>query len=199
MRAHTHSNPLSFFHRMEPIELRSIFPHFSGTIDLEVGSGMGLFLRQYAAAFPSRSIIGVEVRKKVADIVAERVHADQLTNVHVVYGSAERLIEDALPDGIIDRVFIFHPDPWFKTRHHNRRVVRPSFLKILEPKLTSGARIYLSTDVTILWEAMVPTLTEAGWQPIDDSEFWTTHYQTHWKQFTQSESRSQHFGAFQRK
>jgi len=181
---------------MEPLDLSAIFPGFDGTIDLEIGTGMGLFLRQYGASFPDRKIVGVEVRKKVADAVAERVQADQLINVHMVYGSAERLIEDALPDGVISKVFIFHPDPWFKKRHHGRRVVRPSFLKLIAPKLVSDARLYISTDVNELWDAMVETLTAHRWHKIDDAEFWTTHYHTHWKRFTESESRSQNFGTF---
>jgi tRNA (guanine-N7-)-methyltransferase len=198
MRARTHSNPLNFYQRLEPLALSEVFPNFDGHIDIEIGTGMGLFLRRYAAGFPQRNIIGVEVRKKVADIVAERIQADGVTNVHMVYGTAERLIEDALPDGVIDRVFVFHPDPWFKKRHHNRRLIRPQFLSILVSKLAPGARLYISTDVTILWDAMIATLLAAGWKETQDDVFWNTHYETNWQLYTESDQRSQHFGTFDR-
>jgi len=196
MRAHTHTNPHSFYQKLEAIDFSAIFPSYSGTLDLEIGSGTGLFLRDYAKARPDRNIVGVEVRKKLADIVSERIQKDRLSNAHLVYGSAERLLEDAIPDNSIDNVYIFHPDPWFKTRHHNRRVIRPDFLTVLAPKLSGAAKIYISTDVTALWDAMIQTLSDAKWLQIEDPEFWKTYYTTHWQRYTQSDQRPQHFGVF---
>lgn len=196
MRARTHSNPLNFYQRLPKMDLPALFPNYSGSVDVEVGPGMGQFIRKYAAAFPERCIVGVEVRKKVADIVSERLENDELRNALMVYGSAERLIEDSIPVAVMERVFVFHPDPWFKKRHHNRRVIRPEFLTLLQSKMKVGGRLYISTDVTPLWEAMTDTLRGHGWVEVDDTDFWQTQYHTNWKQFTESVNRAQHFATF---
>ena len=43
---------------------------------------------------------------------------------------------------------LFFPDPWHKRRHHKRRIVRPSFLSLLQRKLVSGGYFHAATD----WE-----------------------------------------------
>lgn len=196
MRAHTHTNPYSFHEKLEGISLSALLPKRTGSFDLEIGSGTGLFLRHYASTRPDRQIIGVEVRKKLADLVNERLKADGLENAALVWASVERLLADVIPDACIDNVFVFHPDPWFKKRHHNRRVIRPEFLNQLTPKLTSNAKLYVSTDVTILWDAMLETLNGAGWGQIQDESFWASTYKTHWQRFTVTDARPQHLGVF---
>ena len=34
---------------------------------------------------------------------------------------------EALPDHALTRLFVLHPDPWPKTRHHKRRMISPWF------------------------------------------------------------------------
>ena len=194
MRARTHANPFSFREALAPIDLSTAFESPSPVVDLEIGTGTGLFLRHYASRFPDRNIIGVEVRKKMADLVADRVASDGLKNAKMVYGTAEKLLDEALIGQVIDRVFVFHPDPWFKKRHHNRRVIRRQFLDQLSAKMVGGGQLYISTDVTELWEAMVDTLSEASWVPVQDPDFWDTLYTTHWKLYTESDARPQHTG-----
>ncbi len=196
MRAHTHTNPYSFYEKLDGITLQTLLPTCQSTLDLEIGSGTGLFLRHYAAANPNRHILGVEVRKKLADLVNTRLAADGLSNAALVWASAERLLTDVIADSSIDNVFVFHPDPWFKKRHHNRRVVRPEFLNLLRPKLSPSASLYLSTDVTILWEEMTTTLRDCGWTEVSDPGFWKAHYRTHWQRFTVTDDRPQHIGVF---
>jgi tRNA (guanine-N7-)-methyltransferase len=97
----------------------------------------------------------------------------------------------------LDRVFVFHPDPWFKKRHHKRRVINESFLSLLKPKLTANAVLYVSTDVEPLWEAMMESIEASQlFTPYQDPAFWENSYHTHWQQFSQRENRTSFTGAF---
>ena len=62
-RIRTHVNPLSIYHRFEPLEVETLFPQCSGTIDCEIGFGKGVFLRHWAQAHPQHLVCGIEVRK----------------------------------------------------------------------------------------------------------------------------------------
>lgn len=201
MRVRTHSNPLNFYQRLEKPDFSLLFSNpVSDGLDVEIGSAGGLFLRHYAQAFLDRNIIGVEVRKKLVEVVQERLRRDQLSNVMMVYGSAERVFEDMLDDGTVNRVFVFHPDPWFKKRHHNRRVIRPDFLEIIAQKMKPGGLLYVSTDVAELWDAMTESIgLNPQFEPAEDPEFWSNYYLTNWKLFSESDRRTSHFGVFCRR
>ena len=46
------------------------------------------------------------------------------------------------------------PDPWFKKRHHKRRVIQPEFIDILSNSMQKGSLIYIKTDVRDLFDYM---------------------------------------------
>ena len=95
------------------------------------------------------------------------------------------------------RIFIFHPDPWPKSRHRKRRLINASFLEIMQRKLKPNGKLYLSTDVLELWQDMLETITTSLKFEIDqDEEFWTTLYQTRWHEISQQHQRTLSFATF---
>ena len=191
MRVRTHTNPLHFYRRLEPIDFTAIWPSFDGKLDLEIGFGRGLFMRHYAKLHPERFIVGVEVRKLIVSLLEEHLQKEEIFNAHLVHSSAQFVMEDIVPDKSLERVFVFHPDPWFKKKHHKRRVINDDFLKVLSQKLVLGGKLYLSTDVQELWEDMQLYLREFGqFTPLDQDPFWETTYKTHWQQFSENDNRS---------
>jgi len=54
-----------------------------------------------------------------------------------------------IPDKSLDGIHIFFPDPWPKKKHHKRRLLKNSFLKLMELKLSQSGYIHIATD----WEA----------------------------------------------
>eukprot|EP00948_MAST-09A_sp_MAST-9A-sp1_P003101 g3101.t1 len=46
---------------------------------------------------------------------------------------------------------ILYPDPWFKRRHHKRRLVQPEFVHGLSNILPQGALVHVETDVEDLY------------------------------------------------
>ena len=51
-------------------------------------------------------------------------------------------------------VFINHPDPWPKTRHHKRRIIQKDFAKLLVSRIKDGGFIKLASDKPDLAEWM---------------------------------------------
>jgi tRNA (guanine-N7-)-methyltransferase len=200
MRIRTHTNPFNYFARMEPLDFKAIFPNFNNTFDFEVGFGRGLFMRHYGAMFPNRNLVGIEVRKSPVTLLKKKLEQEKLTNVYPIHGNAQICLEDQIPDTIIERCFVFHPDPWFKKRHQKRRVVNPTFLKTLAKKMKPEAKLYISTDVGPLWEAMKETVMESGlFDEIEDTSFWDTIYCTEWQLWSVKDQRQKWYGTFQRR
>jgi len=112
---------------------------------LEVGFGAGEHLVWQAEQNPGVGLIGCEpylngVAKCLAHI--ERVG---LTNVRLFTDDA-RLLMAALPARSLSRAFVLFPDPWPKTRHHQRRFVQRDNLDRMAELMLSGAELRLATD-----------------------------------------------------
>jgi len=194
-RIRTHANPLSFHEALEPIQFDAVFSNYSGSLDLEIGFGKGVFISKYAARHPQKSILAVDVRKGLFESIEKSFKQKEIHNVHLVHGTGERVLAELIPDGVLDRVFLFHPDPWFKKRHCNRRVIQASFLETLKQKLSPTGAFMVSTDVEVLWDFMEEKLRAAGFKQIEDT-FWQTDYQSHWSQFSETDERNQFMGSW---
>jgi hypothetical protein len=53
-----------------------------------------------------------------------------------------------LPEGSLDGIHVFFPDPWHKTRHKKRRLIQPPFVALLASRLKPGGYFHCATD----WE-----------------------------------------------
>ncbi|PID46744.1 MAG: tRNA (guanosine(46)-N7)-methyltransferase TrmB [Proteobacteria bacterium] len=117
-------------------------------VTLEIGFGNGDSLAQMAAAAPERDFIGIEVHRPGVGHVLHLVGEHELSNVRVVNHDAVEVMNRMIPDGSLDRVQIYFPDPWHKARHNKRRIIKPEFVALLATKLQKGGVLHLATD----WE-----------------------------------------------
>ena len=87
------------------------------------------------------------------------------TPVRVWEGDAVPVLR-ALPEGCLDEVRLFFPDPWPKARHAKRRLLRPSFVALLDRVLAPDGVLHLATD----WPAYAEHAQEAlaGWSCVED-------------------------------
>jgi tRNA (guanine-N7-)-methyltransferase len=127
-------NPEALFGRAAPLEV-------------EVGSGKGLFLRTAAAERPEVDLLGIEISLKYARFAAAALAKRKLTNAKVAVADALRVFGELLPDGSLAAVHVYFPDPWWKKRHKKRRLMKESFLRDLERTLISGGVFHFWTDV----------------------------------------------------
>ncbi|WP_049788421.1 tRNA (guanosine(46)-N7)-methyltransferase TrmB [Isoptericola variabilis] len=117
---------------------------------VEIGSGQGEAIVAAADAHPERDHLAVEVYTPgLAQTIvrAERCRERRgLDNLRLLQVNAAELLETALPPASADEVWVFFPDPWHKSRHHKRRLVRPSFATQVARVLRPGGVLRLATD-----------------------------------------------------
>ena len=107
-----------------------------GPVWLEVGFGGGEHLAWQAARAPGTLMIGAEPFVNGVAKLLTQIEEQDLANVRVRHGDARDLMA-AMPDAALQRLFVLHPDPWPKRRHHKRRIIDQAFLaeahRLLEP------------------------------------------------------------------
>jgi tRNA (guanine-N7-)-methyltransferase len=137
-----------------PWDSSAVFPH-AALLEVEIGSGKGLFLAQAASAKPNHNFLGIEIAARYAKYSAARLARAQLANARMIHGNAERVLMDNLPDGSAIAVHIYFPDPWWKNRHQKRRVMSDRFLPHVERVLQPGGGLHFWTDVEEYFVAAV--------------------------------------------
>ncbi len=129
-----------------PVTWESIFGN-RRPVELEVGSGKGLFLANAASSNPSNNFLGIEMAKKYARRAAERVAKLELPNVKVVPGDARLILSRFVPTASLRAVHVYFPDPWWKARHKKRRVFGEPLMADVERTLEAGGALHVATDV----------------------------------------------------
>src|SRR5262245_66388009 len=112
---------LDFPHGETPVAWTSVFGN-DHPVELEIGSGKGLFLANAAAARPRHNFLGVEMSRKYAQRAIERVAGLRRINVRVVVGDARQFVARFVPTSSLRAVHVYFPDPGWKARHKKRRV-----------------------------------------------------------------------------
>jgi tRNA (guanine-N7-)-methyltransferase len=115
--------------------------------EVEVGCGQGGFLIGRAAQLPMHNFLGVEIDRARQHYVATRLARRGYTNVLVALGDARILLETLLRPGCVSQLHIYYPDPWWKRRHHKRRLFQPAFVRACARVLAPGGKLHLASDV----------------------------------------------------
>ncbi len=116
-------------------------------LEVEVGSGKGLFLGRAAMQRPEQNFLGIEIARKYARYAAARLAKQQSANAIVICGDGLALFQQWFPDQSLAAVHVYFPDPWWKKRHKKRRVMNEQFLRDVERTLITGGRLHFWTDV----------------------------------------------------
>jgi tRNA (guanine-N7-)-methyltransferase len=120
--------------------------HKNFEIILDIGFGMGDALCESMEANPLSRFIGVEVHRPGVGHLMSLAVEKSLTNLRIYRDDVTEVLAGCIPDGSLDKVQIFFPDPWPKKKHHKRRLVQKDFIKQLALKLKKGGLIHLVTD-----------------------------------------------------
>ena len=174
-----HVNPLSRFFQ-QPLELpppAELFADPHRPIHLDIGCARGRFLLDLAQQQPGVNHLGVEIRRALVSAAEADREALGLTNLHYLFCNANVSLEAwlaALPPGQLDLVSIQFPDPWFKKKHHKRRVLQPALLLAIAAALAPGRRFFIQSDVLAVIEPMVALSEASGCfsRPAGDARPW---------------------------
>ncbi len=123
---------------------------------LEIGFGMGESTASIAANHPDNDYLGVEVHTPGVGALLKRIGGAGLRNLRIIHHDAVEVLENQIPDGTLDGIHIFFPDPWHKKRHHKRRLIQPPLVALLTRKLKPGGYLHLATD----WEHYAQQMLE---------------------------------------
>jgi tRNA (guanine-N7-)-methyltransferase len=115
-------------------------------LEVELGSGNGRFLLQWATAHPALGLIGVERARKYLEMAAERAARAGILNVRFVHTTAEDLLFRCLAPGSVTAVHVYFPDPWPKNRHLKRRFFRPDNVARVVEVLAPDGLLRVKTD-----------------------------------------------------
>jgi tRNA (guanine-N7-)-methyltransferase len=129
-------------------------------LEIEVGSGKGLFLQNAAERTPKHNFLGVEVSFKYAQFTAARLAKCHIANAIAVHGDGLRLFRELVPERSLEAVHVYFPDPWWKTRHHGRRVLNEAFLTDVVRTLRVEGRLHFWTDVQDYFDATLQIIAE---------------------------------------
>jgi tRNA (guanine-N7-)-methyltransferase len=158
----------------------------------EIGFGMGQSLITMAQVHPDWNYIGVEVHPPGVGNILRLGAEAQLTNLKIYQADAKAVLADCITDNSLDRVQIFFPDPWHKTRHHKRRLIQAEFIQELRPKLKAGGILHLATDWEPYAKHMMKVLGVAeGFRNCNGEGAWAT---VHDRPLTKFEQRGQRLG-----
>tara|TARA_A100001035_G_scaffold217589_1_gene177501 strand:+ start:87 stop:716 length:630 start_codon:yes stop_codon:yes gene_type:complete len=159
-----HVNPLSRnFNEIERIpSLDEMFDNPKLNLHLDVGCAAGEFLFDLALFNTSWNYLGIEIREKLVKNAKLKVRERKIKNLYFLFGNANNILNDVQSKFIYKKIksisFNF-PDPWFKKRHHKRRIIQPEFMNNLANSLQKGSLIFIKTDVKDLFDYMDSTIS----------------------------------------
>lgn len=139
---------------VQRLDLASMFPT-AQPFEVELGSGDGSFLANYAKLHPERNFIGVERllgRLRKLDRKALRAGLANLRGLRI---ESAYFLEYLLPPRSASALHIYFPDPWPKRKHRKNRLVNERFTQIAAQALLPGGFVWLRTDDADYFSQMV--------------------------------------------
>lgn len=128
---------------------------------LEIGFGMGDSLLQMARQMPEKNYIGIEVHRPGVGRLLNNVRTEGLTNIRVYAEDAVEVLAQCIPDGSLDGLQLFFPDPWHKKKHKKRRILQAAFAQTVRSKLKVGGQFHMATDWENYAEHMMEVMSAA--------------------------------------
>ncbi len=131
-------------------------------LELEIGAGMGGFALDHAQAHPEIDLCAFEIKRSLAALIDERRVRRKIPNLRVFGADARMVLPRMFAPRTLSVVHIQFPDPWWKTRHHARRIVDDDVSIVLYRLLRLDGLLELRTDVKDRGEEMCAVLEAVG-------------------------------------
>ncbi len=130
---------------LEPLAVDQLFP-IPQPLLLEIGCGKGEFISGFSKLHPEVNMLGLEAADKRINNTLKKLDPVINSNVRLLRLYVDSTLSRLLPAESVSGVFIQHPDPWPKRKHHRRRLIQPDFLEALAHIMKPEAQVQISTD-----------------------------------------------------
>ncbi len=127
-------------------------------VDLEIGSGKGMFLVGMANKFPSHKFVGIERNVTCSGFTCKKLVESKLDNAKLIFDNADRIIPE-IKDKSINNLLLNFSDPWPKRRHQKRRLTSENYLANYFRILKDDGLIIFKTDNFDLFTYSLETFT----------------------------------------
>ena len=160
-----HVNPLSKnFVELDPMPpLHEVFENPRLPLHLDMGCASGDFLFELSLKNENWNYLGIEIREKLVLNANLKMKSIKNKNLYFSFGNANNIFyhNKSLIDFVSSISFNF-PDPWFKKKHHKRRIIQPKFINFLSNSMQKRSLIFIKTDVKELFDYMELTISESS-------------------------------------
>ena len=129
-----------------PLKQERLFPSVAPLI-VEIGFGNGDFLIHLAETNPDCNILGLEISSQSMDKAEAKIEKRGLNNARAIHARAETALSHLLAPETVQAFHINNPDPWFKKKHHRRRLIKRATVDLLTSRLAPGGQLHLATDI----------------------------------------------------
>ncbi|NJN31923.1 MAG: tRNA (guanosine(46)-N7)-methyltransferase TrmB [Synechococcales cyanobacterium RM1_1_8] len=151
-RVRQHVNPFAIKYQtpVAPPDWSQVFDDPTRPLHLDIGCARGQFLQGSAPIAPDWNFLGLEIRQPLVEAALKQRDEMGLGNLHFIFCNINNSLAPllgSLPAGVLQRVSIQFPDPWFKKRHQKRRVTQPELVQQLADGLPVGGTVFLQSDV----------------------------------------------------
>src|SRR5688572_25356529 len=131
-------------------------------VEIEIGPGSCGYLLEAARRRADTLFVGIEIYHSALERVRERYVVP--ANVRLIDGDGGWMVRHLLAPSSIDAFHVYFPDPWWKKRHHKRRIFQPDFCSALARTLVPGGTVYVVTDVVPVFREIVENMEAAGFR-----------------------------------
>lgn len=128
-------------------------------VEVEVGSGRGMFLVNASVSNPNTNFLGMELDYTEGRHTAKRLQKRDLPNARLLGGDARIGLPKFIPSASVAAVHVYFPDPWWKRKHRARRIFDAWFLTEVSRILVDDGILHAWTDVEEYFQVMTETVT----------------------------------------
>ena len=129
-------------------------------VELDIGCGRGLFVFNASEHQPETNFLGLEIDYKEGRRAAKRLKKANRPNARILGGDAKRALAEFIPQESVAAIHVYFPDPWWKAKHHKRRLFTAEFARQVYRTLQPGGLLHGWTDVFDYWELMTGHIRE---------------------------------------
>ena len=152
-------------------------------LDLEIGTGNGLFFSHHAAQNPQRTLVGLELKYKPLIQSIRRAQNAGCQNAAIARFHAFNL-DQLFEVGEIHDVYLHFPDPWTSPKKPRNRLTNSWLLNLIYDLQTPGSFLNFKTDSLDLFKWSLEEIQKTSYQiefqtfDLHHSEFREKNFQT---------------------